>query len=91
MKIQPKYRYTGAILLLAAALVCIKYWHYIANPWTRNGQVRAEIIQITPRVSGPIVKLPIGDNQFVRAGELLFEIDAEAVIKKVKASQRLKK
>jgi multidrug resistance efflux pump len=75
MKIQSKYRYTGAVVLLAAALVCIKYWQYIANPWTRNGQVRAEVIQITPRVSGPIVKLPIQDNQFVRAGDLLFEID----------------
>ena len=33
------------------------------------------MIQIAPRVSGPIVTLPIRDNQFVRAGDLLFEID----------------
>ncbi|MGD9354403.1 MAG: HlyD family secretion protein, partial [Desulfobacterales bacterium] len=51
------------------------YWDYATNPWTRDGQVRAQVIQITPRVSGPIVKLPILDNQMVKAGDLLFEID----------------
>ena len=62
-------------VLIAVAVVLFKYWHYVINPWTRDGQVRAEVIQITPRVSGPIVKLPIRDNQFVEAGELLYEID----------------
>ena len=32
-------------------------------------------IQITPRVSGPIVDLPARDNRRVEAGELLFRID----------------
>jgi multidrug resistance efflux pump len=63
------------VVLLAVVVVLLKYWDYISNPWTRNGQVRAQVIQITPRVSGPIVKLPIKDNQLVKAGDLLFEID----------------
>jgi multidrug resistance efflux pump len=75
MKINRKYLFTGAVVVLAVLLVFIKYFQYITNPWTRDGQVQAEVIQITPRVSGPIVKLPIQDNQFIRAGELLFEID----------------
>jgi multidrug resistance efflux pump len=66
---------TGAIVLVAIGIVTYKYWDYVTNPWTRDGQVRAQVIQITPRVSGPIVKLPIADNQLVAAGELLFEID----------------
>ena len=37
--------------------------------------MRAQVIQITPRVSGPIVRLPIKDNQLVKAGDPLFEID----------------
>lgn len=45
------------------------------NPWTRDGQVRAEVIQITPRVTGPIVELVVKDNQFVKTGDLLFAID----------------
>ena len=75
MKISRKYLLTGAVVLIAVAVVLLKYRDYIANPWTRDGQVRAEVVQITPRVSGPIVQLAIADNQFVKAGDLLFEID----------------
>jgi multidrug resistance efflux pump len=66
---------TGVVVLVAGAAVSFKYWEYITNPWTRDGQVRANVIQVAPRVSGPIVKLPIVDNQSVEAGDLLFEID----------------
>ena len=66
---------TGAVILLAVSVVAYKYWDYVVNPWTRNGQVRAQVIQITPRVSAPIVDLPIKDNQFVKQGDLLFKID----------------
>ncbi len=66
---------TGTIVLVALFLVGYKYLDYRANPWTRNGQVRANVVQVTPRVSGTIVQLPIVDNQFVKAGDLLFQID----------------
>jgi len=70
-----RYALTGAVVLVAVLLVLWKYWVYVTNPWTRDGQVRANVIQVAPRVSGPIVKLPIRDNQLVKAGDLLFEID----------------
>ena len=70
-----KYLLTGAVVLIAVIAVLLKYWDYVVNPWTRDGQVRAEVIQITPRVSGPIVELPMEDNQLVKAGTLLFQID----------------
>ncbi len=66
---------SGAVVLVAIWVVLLKYWDYVTNPWTRDGQVRAQVIQITPRISGPIVNLPIEDNQLVKAGDLLFEID----------------
>jgi multidrug resistance efflux pump len=66
---------TIAVVLVAVVLVGWKFWDYVVNPWTRNGQVMAQVIQITPRVSGTIVQLPVADNQFVKAGDLLFEID----------------
>ncbi len=75
MNSKSKYIFTGIIVLVAVLAIFLKYWQYIANPWTRDGQVRAEVIQIAPRVSGPIVALPIRDNQFVRAGDVLFQID----------------
>ena len=82
------YLATGAIVLIAVALVLLKYWDYVVNPWTRDGQVWANVIQIAPRVSGPIVDLPIKDNQFVKAGDLLFQIDPrtyQAALEQAKA------
>jgi multidrug resistance efflux pump len=64
-----------AVILAVVGAVIWKYWDYVVNPWTRNGQVMAQVIQITPRVSGTIVELPIPDNQLVQAGDLLFQID----------------
>ncbi|WP_426417957.1 HlyD family secretion protein [Aestuariirhabdus sp. LZHN29] len=75
MKQASKYLLTGSVVLIAVGLVLLKYWDYVVNPWTRDGQVRANVIQVTPRVSGPIVSLSVRDNQFVGAGELLFKID----------------
>ena len=75
MKKVLKYLFTGVIVAIAVGLILFKYQDYVTNPWTRDGQVRADVIQITSRVSGPIVNLPIRDNQFVKAGDLLFEID----------------
>jgi multidrug resistance efflux pump len=66
---------TTAVILAVVVAVIWKYWDYVVNPWTRNGQVMAQVIQITPRVSGTVVELPIVDNHLVKAGDLLFEID----------------
>ena len=79
---------TSAVVLIALGIVAVKYRHYLANPWTRDGQVRAQVVQINPRVSGPIIHLPVTDNQFVHAGDLLFEIDPrtfEAEVDQAKA------
>ncbi|MGD8446396.1 MAG: biotin/lipoyl-binding protein, partial [Desulfobacterales bacterium] len=75
MKGKLKYLSTSIVVLIAVIVGLLKYWDYVTNPWTRDGQVRAQVIQITPRVSGPLVKLPVVDNQFVKDGDLLFKID----------------
>jgi len=48
---------------------------YMAAPWTRNGTVRAYVVTMAPEVAGRIVKLSVADNQLVRKGDELFEID----------------
>ena len=70
-------RFSLTVALLLAALVAIgwKYQYYLQHPWTRDGQVRAQVIQITPRVTGPIVTMNTKDNAEVKAGDTLFEID----------------
>ncbi len=51
------------------------YLRYQGAPWSRDGQVQANIVGIAPRVSGPIINIPLRDNQEVKVGDLLFEID----------------
>lgn len=69
------YLITFVIITLAVCAGVSLYSNYIQNPWTRDGQVRANIVGIAPRVSGPIIRIPIRDNQQVKKGDLLFEID----------------
>jgi len=65
--------------IVVAALAVLAGWfmwnYYMQSPWTRDGKVRAEQVSVAPQVSGTIVDLPIKDNQFVNAGDLLFRID----------------
>ncbi len=66
---------TSTLVLLAIVGVGLKAWDYWKNPWTRNGRVMAQVVQVTPRVTGTVVELPIIDNQFVKRGDLLFRVD----------------
>lgn len=69
------YLITLVVLGLAAWAAWTLYQQYIQNPWTRDGQVRANIVGIAPRVSGPIIHVAVRDNQEVKTGDPLFEID----------------
>jgi multidrug resistance efflux pump len=63
-------------LVALAFLAAVSLYHrYIRNPWTRDGQVRANIVGIAPRVSGPIIHIAVHDNEEVKKGDLLFDID----------------
>jgi multidrug resistance efflux pump len=66
---------TSVIVLAAVGMIAYKYVDYIKYPWTRDGLVRAQVIQIVPRLSGELVRVPIRNNQLVKQGDLLFEID----------------
>ncbi|WP_233862919.1 efflux RND transporter periplasmic adaptor subunit [Paraburkholderia adhaesiva] len=65
-----------AIIFIVAILIGRVLWvHYMDEPWTRDGRVRAEVVNIAPDVSGAVVDLPAQDNQFVHKGDLLMQID----------------
>ncbi|MGF6603178.1 RND family efflux transporter MFP subunit [Paraburkholderia sp. GAS448] len=61
----------GVAILTGRAL----WVHYMDEPWTRDGRVRADVINIAPDVSGAVVELPVHDNQLVKKGDLLMQID----------------
>jgi multidrug resistance efflux pump len=66
---------TLVLVLVAIVVAYMGYQQWIERPWTRDGQVRADIVKIAPRVSGYIVEVAVQDNHFVRKGELLFRVD----------------
>ena len=71
------YRYLVTLIVVAVAggVAWLLYQKYVTDPWTRDCQVRANVVGIAPRVSGPIINIPVHDNQEVKAGDLLFELD----------------
>ncbi|NWK98574.1 efflux transporter periplasmic adaptor subunit [Sphingobium lactosutens] len=63
-------------LVVAATAVAIWMWnHYEGSPWTRDGRVRADVVRVTPDISGLVTSVAVRDNQLVKAGDLLFVID----------------
>ena len=65
-----------ALIFLAAIFLAWSLWqHYMVSPWTRDGRVRADVVNIAPDVAGQVVDLPVRDNQLVHKGDLLMQID----------------
>ena len=60
----------------AALVVCMKLWqHYEVAPWTRDGRLKAYVVQVAPDVTGQVTKVYVRDNQQVKAGDPLFDLD----------------
>ncbi len=64
------------IVAILAVLVMMHIWNYYnAEPWTRDGRIRGDVIQVSSDVSGLITEVLVQDNQTVRKGQVLFKID----------------
>lgn len=71
-------------LFILAVFLGLKLWHnYMNTPWTRDGRIRADTIIISPDVSGLVEKVYVKDNQFVKKGDLLFQIDKKRFIEDI--------
>ena len=69
-------RVLGAAIVIAAVVTGVAVYRALyIHPRTDDAYVRANFIGIAPHVSGPIVELPIVDNQRVKQGDLLFVVD----------------
>ena len=64
-----------AIASTAVALGLVVLFETNRQPRTDDAEVLANFIGIAPQVEGPIARLSVRDNQFVKKGELLFDID----------------
>lgn len=64
-----------AIALAAIVLGLVAFYQSNLHPRTDDAEIFANFIGIAPQVEGPLIHLNVHDNQFVKKGELLFEID----------------
>jgi multidrug resistance efflux pump len=73
----PVRRWTFIVLILCALLLA---WYLRADrvtPYSSQARVNALVVPIAPEVSGTLTEVFVGNNQVVRAGQELFQIDIE--------------
>ncbi len=66
---------TLTLVVLAIMLGRMLWVRYMDTPWTRDGRVRADVVNIAPDVAGLVTEVAVRDNQFVHRGDLLFRVD----------------
>ncbi|MFA6970605.1 MAG: efflux RND transporter periplasmic adaptor subunit [Gallionella sp.] len=66
---------TLSLVMLALFLGHMLWVRYMDSPWTRDGRVRADVVNIAPDVAGLVTEVAVRDNQYVHRGDLLFRVD----------------
>jgi membrane fusion protein (multidrug efflux system) len=77
----------GVVLLVIVAL--LYWWHSTYYESTDDAQVDGNLVQVSARIKGNIVKVNVEDNQHVQAGQVLVEIDpsdAQATLNQAEAA-----
>jgi RND family efflux transporter MFP subunit len=75
LKFLPRLAVTLVVVAVAAVVAWQLWVYYMEDPWTRDGRVRADIVEVAPDVSGLVAQVYVTDNQAVRVGDPLFQID----------------
>jgi multidrug resistance efflux pump len=63
------------VLLVIGALVAYYILADRYTPFTTDAYAQAYVIQVAPRVEGQVIHVHVKENQAVKKGDLLFEID----------------
>jgi multidrug resistance efflux pump len=66
---------TLSVAVLAVVLLVALWRTYMLSPWTRDGRVLVQVVDVAPEVSGTVAELSVRDNQVVHKGDMLFVID----------------
>lgn len=84
-----------SITLITVAIAIVvgrQLWqHYEVEPWTRDGRVKTNVVQVAPDVTGQVTGVYVHDNQPVTTGQVLFEIDRarfELALRQAEASEQ---
>jgi membrane fusion protein (multidrug efflux system) len=75
---QPKSNRRGMIAVVVVVLVLVAaglWWHSTYTENTDDAQVNGHLIQVSSRIAGQVLKVDVEENQVVKAGETIAELD----------------
>jgi multidrug resistance efflux pump len=67
----------GAIVVIVLILASL-LWHFVADrvtPYTSQARIQAFVVPVAAEVSGTVLKVHVKNNDLVKAGQPLFDID----------------
>ncbi len=75
LTVKQKKIYALLLLIILCLIIIIYWWYSSLYESTGDAYLNANIVEISPRVTGQVAQLYVVNNQFVRAGQSLFDID----------------
>ncbi len=75
---QPRSSRKGIVVVIVAVLVVVAaglWWRSTFFEDTDDAQINGHLIQISPRIAGQVIKVEVEENQFVKAGQEIAELD----------------
>ena len=74
----PPSRRKGIIIVVLVVLVAVAgaiWWHSTFTEDTDDAQVNGHLIQVSSRIAGQVIKVNVEENQQVKAGDTIAELD----------------
>lgn len=74
---RPAFLIVAAVVLIVGAIIGVRYWLYArSHESTDDAFIDGRVIQLAPKISGYVKKVYVADNQQVKEGDLIAELDA---------------
>jgi membrane fusion protein (multidrug efflux system) len=74
---RPAFMIVAALLLVAALVFGLRYWTYArAHESTDDAFIDGRVVQVSPKITGYVSKVYVKENQEVKEGDLIAELDA---------------
>ena len=70
-----RWRLIGVVVTVLILVAGVFWWRARGRESTDDAQIDGHITQIAPRVTGTVIKVPVDNNNRVKAGDLLVQID----------------
>jgi len=76
--VQPQSRRRGIVIVVLAVLAVAAaalWWHSTFSEDTDDAQINGHLIQVSSRIGGQVAKVYVDENQVVKAGDVIAELD----------------